>query len=285
MIKNYYHLTKPGIIYGNLITTIGGFFFALGSHHIDYYLLINTLLGVCFIIASGCVFNNIIDSDIDGLMQRTKNRVMVLGLISNKHAVYYGIILGILGILCLLQVNYLTLIIACSGWLIYVVAYTILLKRRSTYSTIIGSFSGSMPIIIGYCAVTNNFNLCALLLFIILSLWQMPHSYAIAINLLKDYQKTSVMVLPIKYSLLTTKIHMIVYVLLFLIMSILLHIYGYANNIYLLIMSVVGSGWLIIAIYGLFINQSMNNKWAKKMFVYSIIVIMVFSVTIIGNYQ
>src|SRR5258708_1541786 len=96
MIKDYYSLTKPGIIYGNTITAIAGFF--LASHgHAGVGLLLATLIGLSFVIASGCVFNNYIDRDIDAAMARTKDRPLVIGRVSGRVAIIYGTILGILG--------------------------------------------------------------------------------------------------------------------------------------------------------------------------------------------
>ena len=111
----------------------------------------------------------------------------------------------------------------------------------------------------------------------------MPHSYAIAINLLQDYKQTPVVTLPIKYNIVTTKIYIILYILLFSIVNIALNIYGYTDNIYLYIMSIIDIIWLFMAIYGLFINNNIIKQWAKYMFIYSIIVIMIFSIAIIGT--
>lgn len=87
MFKQYLQVTKPGIIFGNLISVIGGFLLA-SKGHIDYPLFVWTLLGVSTVVASGCVFNNYIDRDIDRKMERTKNRVLVKGLIRQNHRWY-----------------------------------------------------------------------------------------------------------------------------------------------------------------------------------------------------
>ena len=117
MIREFYSVTKPGIIFGNLITVAGGFFLA-SRGNIDFKLFIATLIGISLIIASGCVFNNYIDRDIDKLMERTKNRVLVQGLISAKAALIYAVILMLIGIIILSwQTNLLTVTIAF-GWFI-----------------------------------------------------------------------------------------------------------------------------------------------------------------------
>src|SRR6185295_7923909 len=96
MFKSYYYLTKPGIIYGNAITTIAGFFMA-SKGHINLPLLLGTLIGISFIIACGCVLNNIMDRGIDARMERTKNRSLVIGQITTRSAIIYAIILGFIG--------------------------------------------------------------------------------------------------------------------------------------------------------------------------------------------
>ena len=96
MIKRYLQVTKPGIIFGNLISVIGGFLLA-SKGSIDYSLFLFTLVGVSLVVASGCVYNNYIDRDIDKKMERTKNRVMVKGLISPKLSLVYATVLGIAG--------------------------------------------------------------------------------------------------------------------------------------------------------------------------------------------
>ncbi|MDU6442865.1 MAG: UbiA family prenyltransferase, partial [Pantoea sp.] len=96
MIKQYLQVTKPGIIFGNLISVIGGFLLA-SKGSIDYALFLTSLIGVSLVVASGCVFNNVIDRDIDVKMERTRNRVLVKGLISAKVSLIYATALGIAG--------------------------------------------------------------------------------------------------------------------------------------------------------------------------------------------
>lgn len=182
MIKQYLQVTKPGIIFGNLISVIGGFLLA-SKGVIDYPLFISTLLGVSLVVASGCVFNNYIDRDIDRIMERTKNRVLVKGLIDPKISLIYASILGIAGIVLLYAAaNALAMQLAIIGFVVYVGVYSLYMKRKSVYGTLIGSLSGAAPPVIGYCAVTGQFDTGALILLLIFSLWQMPHSYAIAFS-------------------------------------------------------------------------------------------------------
>ena len=119
MIKTYYNLTKPGIIYGNAITATAGFFLA-SQGQIDWQLLLAALVGLSLIIASGCVFNNLFDRDIDSRMERTKNRALAKGSISKQSAIIYAITLGLVGTLVLMNyTNFLTTLVALTRLFIY----------------------------------------------------------------------------------------------------------------------------------------------------------------------
>ena len=176
MIKTYYLLTKPGILFGNLITTAGAFILA-SRGHIDFLLFLATAAGLFFVIASACVFNNYIDREADSKMARTKNRALVTGLITTKKAIWFAIVLGVIGVIILARyTNTAALITALVGYFVYVVLYS-LWKYRSTYATLVGSISGAIPPVVGYCAASKTIDTGAILLFAILVLWQMPTSF------------------------------------------------------------------------------------------------------------
>lgn len=276
-MKKFISITKPGIIFGNLITVAGGFGLASqGSYNL--ILLLATLVGISLIIASGCVFNNIIDRDIDSLMERTKERVMVKGYLAPKVALVYGILLGCLGAWVLYYwANILTVYIALIGLFFYVVVYSLWFKRNSIYGTLIGSISGSIPPVVGYCAVSNKFDLGALILFGLLSVWQMPHSYAIAIFRFNDYSAAGIPVLPVKKGIQIAKRNMLLYVIVFMLISSLLTIYGYTGQYYLIAALAVGFWWIRLAASG-FSKLTNDISWARKMFGFSIIAITLLSV-------
>ncbi|NHB92615.1 Protoheme IX farnesyltransferase [Photorhabdus australis subsp. thailandensis] len=276
MIKQYLQVTKPGIIFGNLISVIGGFLLA-SKGVIDYPLFLSTLLGVSLVVASGCVFNNYIDRDIDRIMERTKNRVLVKGLIDPKISLIYASILGIAGIVLLyVAANALAMQLAIIGFVVYVGVYSLYMKRKSVYGTLIGSLSGAAPPVIGYCAVTGQFDTGALILLLIFSLWQMPHSYAIAIFRFKDYQAANIPVLPVIKGISVAKNHIILYILAFMIATLMLAISGYAGYKYLVVAAAVSVWWLGMALSG---YKTANDRvWARKLFVFSIVAITSLSV-------
>ncbi|TQI79206.1 protoheme IX farnesyltransferase [Serratia fonticola] len=271
MIKQYLQVTKPGIIFGNLISVVGGFLLA-SKGSIDYPLFLATLLGVSLVVASGCVFNNYIDRDIDKKMERTKNRVLVKGLIAPSVSLVYATILGIAGFALLyIAANPLAMWLAVMGFMVYVGVYSLYMKRHSVYGTLIGSLSGAAPPVIGYCAVTNEFDAGALILLAIFSLWQMPHSYAIAIFRFKDYQAANIPVLPVVKGISVAKNHITVYILAFMIATLMLTLGGYAGYKYLIVAAAVSVWWLGMALRGY--KAENDSVWARKLFVFSIVAI------------
>ncbi|MFJ5445066.1 heme o synthase [Methylobacillus methanolivorans] len=282
-MKQYLLITKPGIIFGNLISVAGGFFLA-SRGDIDVALFLATAIGISLVIASGCVLNNYIDRDIDSKMERTRNRVLVRGLIPAKNAVIYGSLLGIIGIALLYATtNMLTVWLSLFGFAIYVGAYSLYLKRNSVYGTLIGSLSGAAPPVIGYCAVSNEFDMGAVILLVIFSLWQMPHSYAIAIFRLKDYTAASIPVLPVKKGILATKKHIVLWIVAFVIAAVMLTLSGYTGNHYLVVAGVISIYWLGIALAGYKTND--DQVWAKKLFMFSIVTITALSVMMSIDFQ
>lgn len=277
MIKPYLQVTKPGIIVGNLISVVGGFLLA-SKGSINGFLLILTLLGVSLVVASGCAFNNLIDRDIDPKMERTKNRVLVQGLASARVTFALATILGIAGFIVLyFGANPLAMWLSVMGFVVYVGIYSLYMKRHSVYGTLIGSLSGAAPPVIGYCAVSNNFDAGALILLAIFSLWQMPHSYAIAIYRFKDYQAANIPVLPVVKGIAVAKHHITFYIIAFMFATLMLSIGGYAGYKYLVVAAAVSVWWLCMALSG-YKAQNNDRIWARKLFVFSIIAITTLSI-------
>jgi len=280
MIKAYYMLTKPGILMGNVITTAAGFALA-GKGHLDLCLFLATLIGICFVIGSACVFNNYIDRRADQRMERTKNRALAKGIISLKSAVFFGVILAIGGVITLFRyTNLLTTAIALTGFFFYVVMYSFW-KYRSTYGTLIGSIAGALPPVIGYCAVTNQLNMAAFLLFAIMIFWQMPHFYAIAMFRLKDYTAAAIPVLPLKKGMHITKVHMLSYVIAFAFAPFFFLAYGYTGRIFAIVTALMGLVWLYLCIKGF--KAENDARWARSMFRFSLVVIMGMSLMLAIN--
>lgn len=275
--QSYYQLAKPGIVYGNAIAAVAGFL--LASEGNPYVVtLLGMLVGVSLVMASACVFNNYLDRDIDDVMARTKGRALVTGEISSRNALAYAAALGIAGLILLtILANALTAVVALFGHFVYVVVYGIA-KRKTVHGTVVGSVSGAIPPVVGYVAVTNNIDLLAVLLFLVLVFWQMPHFYAIAIFRLKDYKRANVPVLPAVAGLRATKVQMLLYILGFITVAASLTTLGYTGYTYLAIIVALGVRWLQLSIQGL--SAKDDAVWARQLFRFSLYVLLGFCAAI-----
>lgn len=278
-LQAYYQLTKPGIIYGNALTAASGFLLAAaGLKHLDVWLLLITVFSISLIIASACVLNNYIDRGIDTKMNRTKKRALVSGTISGRSAILYATILGVLGFIVLaLGTNTLTTLLGIVAIIMYVAVYGIA-KRRSVYGTLVGSVSGALPPVAGYTAITNELDAGAIILFLILTFWQMPHFYAIAMYRKDDYAAASIPVWPIKKGMESTKIQILLFIVAFIVAAAALTLFGYTGITYLTIMTLIGLRWLWLGLQGFKADDDI--RWARKMFFFSLFVILALSATI-----
>ncbi|HSW47613.1 MAG TPA: heme o synthase [Candidatus Saccharimonadales bacterium] len=280
MIKLYYRLTKPGIIFGNGMTALAGFFLA-SRGHINLIQLLATFIGISLGIASACVFNNYVDRGIDSKMERTKNRALVTGAVSSPAAIIFASILGLIGVIILyIFTNITTLLVGAVGFLFYEIFYGIS-KRSSIWSTVIGSVSGAMPPVAGYTAVTGNIDLGAVILFFILVFWQIPHFYSIAIYRLKDYKKAGIPVLPVVKGIFVTKVQILFYTIGFAIVTTSLSFTGYTGKTYLIVMSIFCLVWVAYAAKGFSVKNTPH--WARRMFVLSLIINVVVCIMITTN--
>ncbi|WP_151766463.1 heme o synthase [Acinetobacter seifertii] len=283
MLKKYLFLTKPGILFGNFITTLGGFFLA-AQGSIDILLLLLTLIGTTLVVASGCVVNNVIDQDIDIKMQRTQNRALVKKTISPTVALVYAFVLGLIGFSILwFGVNGYAFLFAVIGFVVYVGFYSLWTKRTSIHQTVIGSISGASPPVIGYTAVTHQFDVAALLLFLAYGLWQMPHSWAIAIYRFDDYKNAGIPILPVARSIYRTKIECVIYILLFAAVLNGLYCFGYTNIFFLITFNALTAYWFYLSIIGF--KAENDQLWAKRFFLYSVILITLLSLSFSFTYQ
>ncbi|MDK8192188.1 heme o synthase [Paenibacillus sp. UMB7766-LJ446] len=266
--KDFIHITKPGILRTNLIAVFGGFWLA-SQWDVDYGKLMLTLLGTVLIMASSCVFNNYFDRELDLKMERTRNRSLPTGRLTPKVVLSYAIILGVLGLIILFSFSgALAGLCGMFGMFVYVIMYTLWLKRSSTWSTSIGGLSGAMPPVIGYVAVTGRMDLGAWLLLAMLFLWQPPHFWALAIRRVEDYRAGGFPLLPVVKGIERTKIQMIPYLVLQIFVPILMYAYGYAGIFYLTVSLILSVLWLYYALKGF--RAKNTDAWAKKVFLYSI---------------
>lgn len=270
-IKHHINLAKPGIIFGNALTALGGFGLA---HTLNLTTLSLMLAGLSLIIGSGCSFNNYIDRELDGKMTRTKNRPLVTQALQPKTALYQGALLATLGTLTLLLINPLTTCLALIGLIVYIFPYSFG-KYRTSYGTLIGSIAGALPPVIGYTAVTNTLDLNALFLFLLIATWQMPHFYAIALYRHEDYRVAAIPTLPVRYGVAYTKAQMLFYTAAFALTC-----YTFpAGPLFHYTATILGATWVALCLKGY--TKTDTTKWARAMFLFSLITVTLLSLLLL----
>ena len=229
------------------------------------------LLGLSCVISAACVSNNVTDIHIDKKMARTKQRALVQGIISTKNAVRLAGVLLIIGTVILgLTTSLLAAVLSLVGFIAYVWIYGCA-KRATRHGTIIGSLSGAIPPLVGFASFQGKLDYSAILLFLILVFWQMPHFYAIAIFQLEDYKAAGIPVLPAVSSLAVTKLQMMLYVVCFSCSVFLLAISGYTGYLFAVIALLLSVFWLYIGLRSYRLPDSI--AWSRRMFAASLAVI------------
>lgn len=262
-------LVKGPVLIANVLPVFAGFWLAL--HFSGMTLAGNwgvfwlTMIGSTLLMAGALVMNNWYDSDIDTFMERTQKRPTVTGSFSLKTVLNIGLVLSGLGMLLLLFTSFEAAIYAFIGWFTYVVPYTMWSKRKYTLNTVIGSVSGAVTPLIGWAAVTSANHIVPIVLFAILFIWQMPHTFAIAMKKYDDYKAANVAMLPVVRGFDFTKRQMLIYVLCLLPLPFLLPMFGMTFLVGATLMNV---GYIAASIYGFYAKDDM--KWAQFMFLYSV---------------
>lgn len=280
MLRQYYSLTKPGVLYGNVITGVAGFLLAAGYFHtFPVGLFFATIIGMTLVIASACVLNNVLDQDIDRLMERTKTRAVAHGDIPGRHAAIFSAVLGVLGMLLLvLWTNWYVVGIGLFGYVVYVWLYGAFSKRKSIHGTLVGSISGAMPVLAGYVAVADRFDMAAVLVFLALFFWQFPEFYSIAIYRRKEYAAAGVPVMSVVKGVPVTTLQIVAYTLLYAASTLLLTLLGYTGWIYFVVMLALGLYWIRLANEGF--TTADRDAWARRNFHFSLLVLLAYSAAI-----
>lgn len=271
-------ITKPSIVLGNIFTFFGGYCISICSYFNTTDFL-KILLGIILILACSCSFNNYLDKDIDKFMKRTKKRPTAYGKTSSIFLINYSIILGITGILILYnQSNIKTIITSIVGSLTYIIIYTIYYKRTSSKSLFWGSLSGATPPLIGYISTTNKIDIIGLTILFTLIVWQVPHFLSISIYRNKDYYISSIPILTKKYKKIYIKFIMFTFTIIYTISNIVINFIASLNNIHIIISMIFGTIWIILSLIGFYTKNI--SKWSRKMFIISIINILLINITL-----
>jgi protoheme IX farnesyltransferase len=195
-IGDYLELTKPGIVWLILMSTVVAFYLA-SDGPLAYWLLLHTVIGTGLLAAGSGALNQWFEREADGKMRRTENRPLPAGRLAVFPALWFGVGISIAGMIYLfVAVNPLSALIGVLTLASYLFLYTPL-KSRTWLSTFVGAFPGAAPPLIGWAAVRNELSWEAWVLFAILFLWQFPHFYAIAWMYREDYARAGILMLPV----------------------------------------------------------------------------------------
>jgi heme o synthase len=192
----YVALTKPRIIELLLITTVPTMVLAEGGWP-STWLVIITLIGGTLAAGGANAINMYVDRDIDSLMERTRNRPLVTGVIAPRNALVFALALEVLAFAVLWAgANLLSAVLALSATAFYVGVYTLWLKRTSRQNIVIGGAAGAVPVLVGWAAVQNSLAWAPFVLFAAMFFWTPPHFWALAIKYADDYRAANVPMLP-----------------------------------------------------------------------------------------
>jgi protoheme IX farnesyltransferase len=240
VFQGYLALTKPRIIELLLVTTIPTMVVAANGIP-GLWLIIATLAGGTLAAGGANAFNMVIDRDIDAIMERTKRRPLVTGVMSARDATVFAVGLEIVSFVVLaVWVNQLSAWLAMSATAFYVVIYTLWLKRRSKQNIVIGGAAGAVPVLIGWAAVTNSLTWTPVLLFLVIFIWTPPHFWALAVRYRDDYAAANVPMMPVVTSLRHTTLEMLVYSVVMWALTVLIGPTAHLGWIYAVSSTVLG---------------------------------------------
>ncbi len=196
-LRNYLALTKPRVIILLLITTVPAMIVAAGGWPATG-LVAATVVGGALSAGGANAINCWFDRDIDGVMQRTRQRPTVTGAVGPAQAVTFGVLLGASAFAILwFATTPLAAALSLSALLFYVFVYTVWLKRRTDRNIVIGGAAGAFPPVVGWAAVTGDFSFTAAVMFAIIFLWTPPHFWALSLRLADDYGRAGIPMLPV----------------------------------------------------------------------------------------
>ncbi len=265
--RDYYVLTKPGVVRLLVFTAVVGMFLATPGM-VPWDVLIFGSLGIALASASGAAVNHVLDRRVDAAMARTRDRPLPTGRVSERDALTFAFALGIagLGILALL-VNVLTAALTFASLIGYAVIYTVYLKRATSQNIVIGGAAGAAPPVLGWAAVQNEVSGYALLLFLIVFTWTPPHFWALAIARKSDYEKAEIPMLPVTHGDDVTKSFIVYYTILLFVVTLLPYLTGMSGGLYLAGAVLLGGGFLY---YAFRLKLAPRGDTAMSTFTYSI---------------
>ena len=265
-----------------LLCSVAGMFLATpGMVPLDILLFGN--LGIALVAGSAAALNHLLDSKIDADMARTRSRPVAQGRVTNVQGAVFVAATGILGFVLLYAlVNPLTAWLNLASWVGYGVIYTAYLKRATPQNIVIGGLFGAAPPLFGWTAVTNSIDGGGLLLVLIIFAWTPPHFWALAIDRVDEYRKVDIPMLPVTHGEQYTKLHILLYTIVMILVTILPYLIGMSNLFYLVSALALGGGFLY---WSLVLLKGTNRRAPRETFRYSIVYLMLlFLALLIDHY-
>jgi protoheme IX farnesyltransferase len=280
VIQSYVQLTKPRIIVLLLITTTAGMTMATKGH-VDFWLLLITLVSGACAAGAANTFNCLYDRDIDFAMERTRHRPLPSGQIQPHHALLFAIVLTLISFTLLaVYANLLSANLAMLGILLYVLVYTHWLKRHHTQNIVLGGAAGAIPPLVGWAAVTGDLSWAAWCLFAIVFLWTPPHFWALAMMIQDDYAKVNVPMLPVVAGNETTARQIFAYTVILIPVTLLLT-YPIQVTSWFYPSVAITLGGIFVYKAWLLMQSPSDLELARSLFKYSIIYMMLLSIGIV----
>jgi protoheme IX farnesyltransferase len=253
--RDYYELTKPRVVMLIVFTAIVGMFLAVPGWPGAVALVFGTL-GIGMAASSAAVFNHVLDARIDIHMLRTRARPLPQGRVSESSALMFASAICVLSMIVLwFLVNPLTAMLAFGSLIGYAVVYTVFLKRATPQNIVIGGAAGAAPPVLGWTAVTAEITSSALLLFLIVFVWTPPHFWALAIARKDEYAKVGIPMLPVTHGEDYTRLSILLYTILLVLITVLPYLTGMSGLIYLATALVLG---------GMFLNYAIRMKLDRQ---------------------
>ncbi len=267
--SDFAELCKPRIATLVLVTTFAGMWLA-GNGTLMLDLLVFTLLGTGLASAASGALNNYVDREVDKQMARTRMRALPCSRLHPQQALWLGVMLSLWSFAILFYlVNPLTAYLAAATTFFYVVIYTMWLKRSSHLCTEIGGVAGAAPPVIGWAAVTNDIGWPAVIMFIIMFIWQPPHFWALALLRADEYRQARLPMLPVTRGQLATKIRMLIYTVALLPVSTAMYWLDLVGTTYLVLAIALGVAYLVLTID--FARKPITHQSTRRLFGFSIL--------------
>ena len=281
LLKSYYQLCKPNVVYMMLICAFVGMLLAEQTVSSYSYLFI-ALTGIALCAASAAAINQVVDREADASMTRTDQRPLPKGDLSVMHASIFAFVIGLLGALILyLYVNTLTMILTIGSLIGYAFIYTVYLKRATPQNIVIGGLAGAAPPLLGWSSVSNTIDPFALLLVLIIFVWTPPHFWALAIYRKDEYAKESIPMMPVTHGVAFTKLQIVLYTIILFIVSVLPYVVLMSGVIYLVSALVLGTLFLY---YSINLFYSDDDQDAMKTFQFSIYYIFLIFLALLADH-